>query len=203
MRYNQFAHSPAHHPASREAQVPVLEPQCPRSLRNPQTVAFSTGPILCHPNPQVPFVVEADASTTGVGAVLSQQFGEPPSLQACAFFSRKLTPAEQNYDIRNMELLAIKLALEEWRDWLEGANHPFTVITDNKNLQYLREAKRLNPRQARWALLFTRFEFTITYRPCSRNCKADALSRLYTPDSPVDTELILPPDLVVNPILWN
>ncbi len=42
--------------------------------------AFSTAPILHHPDPQVPFVVEVDASTTGVGAVLSQYHGEPPRL---------------------------------------------------------------------------------------------------------------------------
>jgi len=46
----------------------------------------------------------------------------------------KLTPAEQNYNIGNRELLAIKLALEEWRHWLEGAVHPFSVITDHKDL---------------------------------------------------------------------
>ncbi len=110
---------------------------------------------------------------------------------------------EQNYDIGNRELLAIKLALEEWQHWLEGANHPFTVITDHKNLQYLRQAKRLNPRQARWALFFTRFDFTITYRPGNRNCKADALSRVHSPDSPTEPEPILPPALIVNPIIWN
>ncbi|KAI2654616.1 Transposon Tf2-8 polyprotein [Labeo rohita] len=52
-----------------------------------------------------------------------------------------LSPAERNYDMGNRELLAIKLALEEWRHWLEGSKHPFT-ITDHKNLQYIREAKR-------------------------------------------------------------
>ncbi len=138
----------------------------PKSLsRSPNTheafdslkTTFSTAPILRHPDPHVPFVVEVDASTTGAGSVLSQLFGEPPRLQPCAYCSKKLTPAEQNYDIGNRELLAIKLALGEWRHWLEGANHPFTVITDHKNLQYLRQAKRLNPRQARWALFFTRF----------------------------------------------
>ncbi len=164
---------------------------------------FSTAPILRHPDPHVPFVVEVDASTTGARAVLSQLFGEPPRLQPCAYYSKKLTPVEQNYDIGNRELLAIKLALEEWRHWLEGANHPFTVITDHKNLQYLRQAKRLNPRQARWALFFTRFNFTITYRPGNRNCKADALSRVHSPDSPTEPEPIPPPALIVNPIIWN
>lgn len=81
--------------------------------------------------------MEVDASTTGEGPVLSQQQGMPPRLHTCAFFSRKLSLAERNYDIGNRELLAIKLALEEWRHWLEGARYPFSVLTDHKNLQYL------------------------------------------------------------------
>ncbi|XDV19920.1 hypothetical protein PO909_025315 [Leuciscus waleckii] len=88
----------------------------------------------------LPFVVEVDASSTGVGAVLSQRQGDPPRLYPCAFYSKKLSPAEQNYGIGNRELL--KLALEEWRHWLEGAHHKFEVITDHCNLEYLQEAKR-------------------------------------------------------------
>ncbi|KAL0150713.1 hypothetical protein M9458_054017, partial [Cirrhinus mrigala] len=87
--------------------------------------AFCSAPLLRHPNPKSRFVVEVDAATLGVGAVLSQWHGNPPVLHPCAYFSRKLSPAEQNYDVGNRELLAIKLALEEWRHWLEGANHPF------------------------------------------------------------------------------
>ncbi len=135
--------------------------------------------------------------------MLSQWKGEPPVLHPCAYFSKKLSPAEQNYDIGDRELLAIKLALEEWRHWLEGAQHPFEVITDHKNLQYLRDAKRLNPRQARWALFFTRFRFTVTYRPGHKNLKADALSRLHQPDpSPDCPEPILSPTVFVCPIEW-
>lgn len=70
--------------------------------------------ILRHPDPQAPFIVEIDTSTTGVGAVLSQQFGENSSLQRCAYFSKKRSPAAVNYDIGNRELLAIKLA--GWRE---------------------------------------------------------------------------------------
>jgi len=82
----------------------------------------------------------------------------------------------RNYDIGNLELLAIKLALEEWRHWLEGANHRFEVITDHRNLEYLRDTKRMNPRQAQWALFLTRFDFTVSYRPGENNCRADAPS---------------------------
>ncbi len=164
--------------------------------------AFCTAPILTHPDPQLPFVVEVDASTTGVGAVLSQHHREPPRLHPCAFFSKKLSPAERNYDIRNRELLAIKQALEEWRHWLEGAQHPFSMITDHKNLEYLRSANRLNPRQACWVLFFTRFQFTITYRPGDKNVKADSLSRIHTPEEPPTPEPILPPAVIVSPIQW-
>ncbi|KAI2657950.1 Transposon Tf2-11 polyprotein [Labeo rohita] len=148
-------------------------------------------------------VHEVDASTTGVGAVLSQAVGEPAILHPCAFYSWKLSPVEQTYDVGNRELLAIKLALEEWRHWLEGAIHPFTIITDHKNLQYLRDAKRFNPRQARWALFFTRFSFKIIYQPGSKNIPADALSRQSSSDQPTDPEPILPPNLIVSPIIWN
>ncbi|KAK3519811.1 hypothetical protein QTP70_006485 [Hemibagrus guttatus] len=165
---------------------------------------FCTAPTLVHADPTRLFIVEVDASVLGVGAVLSQRRGETPVLHPCAYFSKKLSPAEQNYDIGNCELLAIKLALEEWRHWQEGANHPFEVITDHKNLQYLREAKCLNPRQARWALFFTRFNFCVTFSPGNKNTKADALSRIHSTDPmPEEPEPILPPDLFVCPITWS
>ncbi len=86
-----------------------------------------------HLEPQLPFIVEV-GSTIGVGAVLSQYHGDPPRLHPCAYFSRKLSPAERNYDIGNQELLAIKMALEEWRHWLEGAQHPFTSSRTTRTL---------------------------------------------------------------------
>uniref|UniRef100_A0AAR2IV05 Reverse transcriptase n=1 Tax=Pygocentrus nattereri TaxID=42514 RepID=A0AAR2IV05_PYGNA len=167
-------------------------------------LAFSTAPILKHPDPEKPFVVEVDASNTGVGAVLSQRSGIPLKLHPVAFFSRKLSPAERNYGIGDRELLAVKLAVEEWRHWLEGAAHPFTVLTDHKNLEYLKSAKRINSRQARWSLFFSRFDFSISFRPGQRNTKADALSRIFAvEEESSDPERILPPTVQIAVIQWE
>ncbi|XP_041912451.1 uncharacterized protein LOC121677640 [Alosa sapidissima] len=41
---------------------------------------FTKAPVLCHPDPDREFIVEVDASTSGVGAILSQRHGDPPRL---------------------------------------------------------------------------------------------------------------------------
>ena len=166
---------------------------------------FTSAPILQMPDPDREFVVEVDASDVGVGAVLSQRAASDGKLHPCAFYSRRLSSAEQNYDIGNRELLAVKLALDEWRHWLEGATVPFLVWTDHKNLEYIRTARRLNSRQSRWSLFFTWFNFILSYRPGSRNAKPDALSRVFQKaEAPVeDTKPILPNSCVVAALTWG
>lgn len=74
---------------------------------------FTTAPILVTPDLSQKFIVDVDASEVGVGAVLSQQSPLDDKLHPCAFFSHRLTPTEQNYDVVNRELLSVKMALEE------------------------------------------------------------------------------------------
>ena len=148
---------------------------------------FTLAPVLAHPDPSLAFIVEVDTSEAAIEAMLSQRSGTPPKLRPCAFFSTKLSPAERNYDVGDRELLTVVKALKAWRHWLEGAKHPFLIWTDHRNLEYIRAARRLNPRQARSAMFFTRFVFTLSYRPGSQNKKADALSQLYdTEERPMD-----------------
>ena len=136
---------------------------------------FNSAPVLLHPDPERQFIVEVDTSDTGLGAVLSQRSAADQKVHPCAFFSRRFLPAEKNYDVGNRELLAVVAALEVWRHWLEGAELPFIIWTDHKNLTFIRATRRLNGRQARWASFLSRFEFSLTYRPGYRNTKADAL----------------------------
>ncbi len=63
---------------------------------------------------------------------------------------------------------------------------------------------RLNARQARWALFFGRFEFSISYRPSSKNVKPDALSRQFGSSESASTkEGILSHDCVVGAVIWG
>ncbi len=48
--------------------------------------SFTTAPILKHLDPDLPFIVEVDASDLGIGAVLSQRHGNPGKIFPCAFF---------------------------------------------------------------------------------------------------------------------
>ncbi|KAF7689976.1 hypothetical protein C0J45_23673, partial [Silurus meridionalis] len=82
---------------------------------------FTSAPVLALPDPTRQFVVEVDASDLGVGAILSQRGARDHGLHPCAFFSRCLSPAEQNYRVGDREILAVKLALKEWRHWMEGS----------------------------------------------------------------------------------
>ncbi|KAK3535057.1 hypothetical protein QTP70_002588 [Hemibagrus guttatus] len=92
-----------------------------------------------------------------------------------------------------------------WRNGATGwKGHPFLVLTNHRNLEYLHGAKRLNPRQARWAVFFTQFHFAVNYRPGSTNSKANALSRqLESKSPPPHPDPILPTSLILAPIQWN
>jgi hypothetical protein len=60
-----------------------------------------------------------------------------------------MSPAEQNYQMYNKELLAIQEALKIWRHCLLDAQEPFEVGTDHKNLEYFRKLQQLNGQQTR------------------------------------------------------
>jgi hypothetical protein len=106
--------------------------------------------------------------------------------------------------VGDRELLAVVKALKAWRHWLEGAKNPFLIWTDHRILEYIRVARRLNPRQARWAMFFTRFVFTLSYRPGSQNAKADALSQMYdTEERSMDHTPILLVSCLVAPVVWE
>ena len=138
--------------------------------------AFTSAPILMHPQLDRPFVVETDASDFALGAILSQE-DNAGILHPVAYHSRKFSAAEINYEIYDKELLAIIDSFQTWRQYLLGAQHQVIVYCDHKNLEYFMTTRVLNRRQARWSMFLSDFDFRITYRPGTAQGKPDALSR--------------------------
>jgi hypothetical protein len=123
------------------------------------------------------FHIEADSSDFTTGAVLSQLSMEDGKWHPVAYYSKSLSETERNYEIHDMEMLAIIRALDEWQHFLEGVTHKVEIWTDHKNLEYFMSAKKLNRRQARWSLTLARFDFVMHHQPGKSMGKSDALSR--------------------------
>ena len=154
--------------------------------------AFKPDIVLRHFDPSRPIHIFTDASAWATGGVMKQP-DDDGLLRPIAFFSKKHTPAECNYDIYDLELMAIIRAFEEWEPELMGSSHTTSVVTDHRNLETFMSTKKLNRRQARWSLFLSQFDFQIAYAPGKLNGEADALSRRpqdipIEPDDPRVTE---------------
>jgi hypothetical protein len=148
---------------------------------------MTEAPILQHPNPDRPFVIETDASNFGVGAVLLQE-GDDGTMHPVAFASKKLSDEERNYPAQERELLAILHALRSWRCFVEG--RPFTVYTDHKPLEYYQTQIKPTPRLTHWIQEFALYDPYIQYKPGKENQVADLLSRRDGPDcTPAQTSM--------------
>src|SRR5271170_2282449 len=134
-------------------------------------------PILCHFNPFLPTVMEADASDYAQDGVVSQRDPETGELHPITFWSRKFNLAELNYEIYYKEMLAIVEKMEHYRHYFEGLGQQTILFSDHKNLLWFTETKIYNRRQARWAEKLSRFNFKIVFRLGKQGGKPDALSR--------------------------
>ena len=74
---------------------------------------FTSAPSLRHYNPELPCIIECDASDFAIGAVLSQEV--EGRLHPFAFHSREMHKHESNSEIHDKELLAITADFKEWR----------------------------------------------------------------------------------------
>ncbi len=129
---------------------------------------LTTAPTLALPDFDKDFEVICDASKHTLGAILVQD-GRP-----IAFESRKLTPAEVNYDTTERELVAVMHALNIWRCYLDGKKT--RIISDHEPLKYLQTKSSLNPRQIRWSQFLERFNYEWEFRAGRLNA-ADPMSR--------------------------
>jgi ribonuclease HI len=111
-----------------------------------------------------------------MGAVLQQRVQNP--WQPLAFFSRKLSPAQQKYSAYDRELLAIYEALKHFRHKQEACH--FTIFTDHKPLKYAFKQKKdkCSPRQFNRLDYISQFKTDIRHISGQDNIVADTLSRV-------------------------
>jgi hypothetical protein len=133
-------------------------------------------PILAQPVLADQFDLEVDASGFAVGAVLLQK-KEDGKHHPVGYYSATLNEAEQNYNIYNLELLAIVKALRHWRPLLAGAPHNIQVFSDHMNLQYWRDPQKISRQVAREFLELQEFPIKIHHVKGKSNGRANALSR--------------------------
>ena len=140
-----------------------------------------------------------NASLFAAGAILLQA-DTNGDLHPCAYFSHTFLPAECNYDIYDRELLMVILTLMEWHQYVQGTSYPVTIITNHKNLSYIKDPHKLSHRQACWSLFLQDFDIVCKVLLGAKLAPADALSH----QDQVDTSLsnsditIVPLPAVIN-----
>ncbi|KAI5619407.1 hypothetical protein C0J50_21027 [Silurus asotus] len=135
-----------------------------------------SAPLLAYADFSLPFILEVDASYSGLVAVLSQEQGG--RVRPVSYASRGLGPSERNmsnYCSMKLEFLALKWAMsKKFSEYLLG--HKCVVYTDNNPPSYLNTAK-LGALEQRWAAQLAAFDFSIKYLSGRSNRNADALAR--------------------------
>jgi hypothetical protein len=131
--------------------------------------ALVSAPVLAIPDFTKPFVIETDASDGGVGVILSQD-GHPIS-----YLSRALGPKKQGLSAYEKEFLAILLAVDHWRPYLQVQK--FLIQSDHRSLASLDEQRLHTPWQRKALTKLLGLSYRIVYKPGQENGAADALSR--------------------------
>lgn len=182
---------------AKRASLRIVERQFPSLWSEQCQLSFealkrklTAAPVLAYADFSLPFILEVDASHSGLGAVLSQE--QEGGVRPVAFASRGLRPTERNmsnYSSMKLEFVALKWAMtEKFREYLLG--HRCLVYTDNNPLAHLSSAK-LGAVEQRWASELAPFDFEIKYRSGRSNRNADALSRQH-PVGPTELQGLVP-----------
>ncbi|SPC62935.1 related to Gag-pol polyprotein [Ustilago sp. UG-2017b] len=137
--------------------------------------AFTSARVLQHFDYHLSTRLETDASDFAIAGVLKQEHEQ--RWRPVAYYSRKMSSAERNYEIHDKELLAVVACLTQWRHILAGLPSQLVILTNHEALKYFKLQRRITGRQARWAILLADFDFILQYRPGDKGGEPDALTR--------------------------
>ena len=151
-----------------------------RRLFNKAKDKLVDAPVLAHYDATKKLKLATDASSYGIGAVISHTYDDG-SERLIAYVSRTLSNAEKNYAQIDKEALAIIFGIQKFHAYLYGRK--VVLVTDHKPLVSLFGPKKAIPplaaaRLQRWAITLSAYSYDIEYKPTSQHVNADSLSRL-------------------------
>ena len=170
-----------------------VQQQAFQELKNRLTSSL----VLRLPDLSKPFFAQTDASKLGTGAVLLQKddTGVP---HLCAYLSQALVGAEQNYQVYDLELLAIIRMLKAWRPYLISPTESTVFYTDHQNITYFRQLQDLTARQMCWHSILQEYPVRFTHISGHKNGALDLLSQMAHFVPSVTLQLTLIPDSLVD-----
>ena len=141
---------------------------------------LSSAKVLVHYNSKLLLKLDCNASSMGIGAVLTHIMETGEEMQI-AYASRSPTKAERNYSLIEREALSIVWGVKKFNLYL--CLNKFISVTDHKPLTTLFNPDKPLPvlasgRIQRWAIFLMNYQFTIQFRPTNKHTNVDALSRL-------------------------
>ncbi|KAL7724906.1 hypothetical protein ACLKA6_020042 [Drosophila palustris] len=135
---------------------------------------------LAHFNENLPLILATDASSFGIGVVLSHTQPDGKK-RPIAFASKTLDVHQVRYSQIQKEALSIIFGVKKFHQYLY--RRKFILITDHKPLVTIFNPSKHLPtmtsnRLQRWAITLMAYNFEIKYRSTAAHGNADALSRL-------------------------
>ena len=118
------------------------------------------------------FILQTDASVTGLGYILSQK-DQDDEEHPVSYGSKKLLLRELKYSAIEREGLAIVEGIKHFRTYLQGTT--FWIETDHDPLTRFSNLKDSHGRLAKWTLTRQPYRFTVVHRSGTAN--ADGLSQ--------------------------
>ena len=164
-----MAHSPAHFRARKKTKAnqdkelrsfsDLWDDECMAAFEKLRGILIKD-PVIAYPQFDLPFILEVDASSRGLGGVLMQK--QNGRLVVISYASRTLRPHEKNearMSSKRLEFCALKwCVVEKFREYLCWSH--FIIYTDNNPLSYLKTC-RLSSVETRWAAQLAQYSALI------------------------------------------
>lgn len=133
--------------------------------------ALGTATLMRHPDLAKLFIINCDASITGLGVALHQHDGHGKEYPV-AFASRTLRPNERKWTTTKLKARAVVWAMEAFLIYVED----FCIIirTDHSPLLWLRKNVGNSVCLAGWVLRLQDFTLQLLHCPGTENPVADA-----------------------------